>query len=244
MARNLTATTKRGGYVTKSYTQATPMATKTAAEVLRNSRSAVFSGLAKGVTVAETLSNLEMMAAIYEDFGSAKTWTRSQTDAVLAGTRLLYTEVKHIGAGIYLAFQGAQVAPASTLSPVPNGIYTVVMGSERRTIRVRDDWRADAPKGSQVAQVLTGPTNTTDYTGFAFLSGTTIRMWKKYQGDNRINPAMAALAFLLGGRENWENSGKVYAKESGNCYRCSRVLTTPESIARGIGPECAKKSAA
>lgn len=35
--------------------------------------------------------------------------------------------------------------------------------------------------------------------------------------------------------------GKAYAMRSGNCFRCNRFLTNPESIETGIGPECRKK---
>jgi len=36
----------------------------------------------------------------------------------------------------------------------------------------------------------------------------------------------------------WPRGAEVW--HSGRCGRCHRTLTTPESVARGIGPECAK----
>lgn len=42
----------------------------------------------------------------------------------------------------------------------------------------------------------------------------------------------------------WDHVGKLPAscefKHAGRCCRCGRRLTTPESLARGVGEECAK----
>ncbi len=38
-------------------------------------------------------------------------------------------------------------------------------------------------------------------------------------------------------------SEKVEFWHEGKCARCGRKLTTPESIQRGLGPECAEKGA-
>jgi hypothetical protein len=47
---------------------------------------------------------------------------------------------------------------------------------------------------------------------------------------------------LLGSTdEDRTEAGKAYALASGCCYICNRLLTTPESIADGIGPVCAAK---
>jgi hypothetical protein len=36
--------------------------------------------------------------------------------------------------------------------------------------------------------------------------------------------------------------GSVDVLHSGRCGRCGRTLTTPDSIERGLGPECAHKA--
>jgi hypothetical protein len=124
----------------------------------------------------------------------------------------------------------------------PNAIYTVVQeGGEYVTIRLTDDWRPDAPKHSQVAQYLAGPENTSDYIGFAFVLGDSIKVWKKYQA-NENSKIQAALRFIIEGGEEAQKQGAFqYARMSGNCAICGRTLTTPESIERGIGPVCAEK---
>lgn len=38
-----------------------------------------------------------------------------------------------------------------------------------------------------------------------------------------------------------ERAGRVYGQEIGRCFRCHRTLTTEESRARGLGPDCAAR---
>lgn len=246
MARNTTKLTKAGRFSQKSYTNGSVVlgSGRTPVQVVDKLRSDFFRRMANGSNPAEVLEAVANYAGFVQDARIGKSITVADEAAILEGLRGLYREIKGIGHGIMLAY-GESVAPvaapAPAAAPVPNGIYTVVMGSERRTLRLRDDWRSDAPAGSQVAQFLSGPDNTSSYTGFAFVQGTTVRTWKRYANDSTI---AAALRFLLAGRENWERAGKTYAMESGNCYHCGRTLTTPESVASGIGPVCAKKIAA
>jgi hypothetical protein len=56
--------------------------------------------------------------------------------------------------------------------------------------------------------------------------------------------AEAALAYAWLGEAGMPTpaNGSVNVVESDNCGRCGRTLTDPESIARGIGPECANKA--
>jgi hypothetical protein len=142
------------------------------------------------------------------------------------------------------AYQRVQVAvPAprtflNGLQAVANGLYTVVKPEGGHvTFRVCDDWRADARPGSQVVKVLTGSANETDYTGFAFLGGTNLTVWKKFRGG--AGDTWARLFRVV--QQDAQAAGEAYALASGNCYRCNRTLTVPASIHRGLGPDCAKK---
>lgn len=119
---------------------------------------------------------------------------------------------------------------------VPNGTYTVVFADgDYRTLRVSDDFRPESPEGSQMVSFLSGPDNSSDFTGFAFLSGERLSVWKRYSEDTAI---VNAAKLLL---EDWEEAGYAYALQSGNCFRCGRKLTVPASITRGLGPVCAEK---
>ncbi len=127
-------------------------------------------------------------------------------------------------------------------SSVPNGTYTVVFAQDepdRRTIRLRGaEWASDLPEGSQVAEFLAGPDNTSDYTGFAFVVKGRARVWKRFRDDTLIVDALHVL--LEGGLEAAQAAGMTYALASGRCWRCARTLTVPASIHRGLGPVCAK----
>jgi hypothetical protein len=98
------------------------------------------------------------------------------------------------------------------------------------------------PLGDGVARyfvsVLNGPENTTDYTYLGFFRRS------EYEHGNRSKidcGAPCALAFSWFARKMWsaEILEQVEVWHEGRCGRCNRVLTVPESIARGIGPECA-----
>lgn len=92
-------------------------------------------------------------------------------------------------------------------------------------------------------KLLCGPENTTDYQflGTVFTKSKTFKVSEK----SRISAASpGSRAF------DWTvqkvlcegvlpETVEVY--HSGNCGRCGRKLTTPESVTRGIGPECFSK---
>ena len=125
--------------------------------------------------------------------------------------------------------------PTSVEQKVPNGTYTVVFADQDyRTLRIKDDFRSDAPEGSQMAEYLIGPDNSRDFKGFAFVSGEKVGIWRKFKEDSVLADALRILF------EDPEEAGYAYAVQSGNCYRCGRKLTVPESLNRGLGPECAK----
>lgn len=121
--------------------------------------------------------------------------------------------------------------------PIHDGYYTVSFDGEHRTFRVRtQDQDASFAPGKQIISFLSGPCNGSDYTGFAFIIDGQVIPWKRFSGYSIL---IDAARFLVQGDHT--EAGKMYAQESGNCYICNRLLTTPESIANGIGPVCASK---
>lgn len=125
------------------------------------------------------------------------------------------------------------------------GTFTVVMGAERRTLRIKKHWQAEeAAKGTLVGYFLSGSDNESDYTGFCFISPRgKITLWNRFKnaGVGSGNATIVAAITFLTQQGDYEGAGLAYAMESGNCYRCNRLLTVPASINRGLGPECAKK---
>lgn len=129
-------------------------------------------------------------------------------------------------------------SPADVVLPIPMGTYTIETERGHRTFRAvyqRPD-AAFAP-GTTVLEYLHGRDNDHDYKGFAFVKldaqGRVVLVpWKKYRGNNEL---VADAHYLL---DHLHDEGVLLSKQ---CVRCGRTLTTPESIATGLGPECAKK---
>lgn len=129
-----------------------------------------------------------------------------------------------------------ELPPVEIAPAVKPGYYTVILnGNDYVTVRLTDrtEWAADLAPGTLVASFLAGPDNGSDYCGCAFVVGRTVRLWKRFRTDGRL---AEALSRLLDGSA--DEAGRRYARQSGSCYRCGRLLTTPESIERGIGPVC------
>ena len=129
---------------------------------------------------------------------------------------------------------------------IPNGTYTVVFNGDPEdyeTVRLKTQ-KADArfAPGKTIAQFLSGPENEFSYTGFGFVHGSEVQVWRRYQGASEaVQRKIEAVKSILGDREAAAAAGKTYALESGNCFSCGRKLTVPSSIEAGIGPVCATK---
>lgn len=126
----------------------------------------------------------------------------------------------------------------TNFKPIPDGRYTIVYpNNEYRTIQL------ETPKEGGLAgkQILALPSGDGKFKGIAFVGPRGIAFWKKFaaaetpQRLERIRRAYEVVAADPGA------AGKAYGLKSGNCYRCFRQLTTPASLAAGIGPECAGK---
>jgi hypothetical protein len=140
---------------------------------------------------------------------------------------------------------------ATTVAAGPilhNGLYTIQnrKTGEHRTFRVKTQ-KPDAPfaPGQRVIGLLTGSDNSErsgDYTGFGFVSDAGVAVWAKKRGDGTTKTAWewyAEMVWTLGVDGGASPFAEQYTLEmSGQCVRCNRTLTTPESIRNGIGPIC------
>jgi|SRR5579884_385424 len=126
------------------------------------------------------------------------------------------------------------------MAAIHDGYYTVSIGYEHRTFRVRtQDRDASFAPGKQIISYLAGPSNESDYIQFAFITDGRVMPWKRFQSG--YSTTIQAARYLVESRSIQEAAGQVYAQASGNCYVCNRLLTTPESIKAGIGPTCASR---
>jgi hypothetical protein len=126
-------------------------------------------------------------------------------------------------------------------STIADGTYTVEFGDGTyRTLRIKtQEPEAAFMPGKRIASYLNGPDNWANYQSFAFVNDdNTFAVWKKHQSASTV---ISALAVLLSGKEAMVNGLRAYGMASGKCGICGRKLTTPESIKRGIGPDCAAR---
>jgi uncharacterized protein DUF6011 len=123
----------------------------------------------------------------------------------------------------------------TTAPEMQPGIYTLETPIGHRTFRVvlhKED-SSFAP-GSTTIEYLCGSDNDHDYKGFAFIKGGRLQVWKRFRGEDFSRLITDAEAFLAD-----PASPKVQA--SLHCLRCNATLTTPTSIAQGMGPTCITK---
>lgn len=92
--------------------------------------------------------------------------------------------------------------------------------------------------------VLTGPDNTANYSYLGLLNkdtGAIIKTHKsKITEDAQSFKVIRWLVSVLWGSNKIPDGYSIL--HAGKCCRCGRKLTDPESIKRGIGPECVKHS--
>lgn len=94
--------------------------------------------------------------------------------------------------------------------------------------------------------LLTGPNNTSDYTYLGLLnkeSGDVIlTKASKYQADSWVVKLLRrTLIRVWAGEQKMLEDAGFSLHHEGRCGRCGRVLTVPESVESGLGPECAGK---
>ncbi len=140
-----------------------------------------------------------------------------------------------------------------------NGIYTITSPTgSHRTFRVFTSKREGGFKGKQIVQLFIG-TNNTDYSNpyewhaFGHIATTSITIWierAKQHGCQSLGSEQAGIQFfeklakmfysLASGNEQFLKLGCTI-QVSKHCFKCNRVITNPDSLDLGYGPECTKK---
>ena len=79
------------------------------------------------------------------------------------------------------------------------------------------------------------------FVGYFFAYGDVLRQSKKaFLARTPITAGFAAFAWALKHLVAGSIPSALTLQHEGSCCRCGRTLTHPESLARGIGPECVK----
>lgn len=117
-----------------------------------------------------------------------------------------------------------------------NATFTVVGPAARYTYRLR----RPKPMAPTFVQLLTGPDNTKDYTYLGILGADGVRTTKASKMPADALP-LKVVAWAVRRVEAGSVPAGYQILNAGRCCRCGRKLTVPESLASGLGPECAGK---
>jgi hypothetical protein len=97
---------------------------------------------------------------------------------------------------------------------------------------------------TQFVSVLCGPDNTANYKYVGRIARDIFWAGRKVPRPGDISPdAQSSKAFAFAWRKLVQGTipAGLEVWHEGSCGRCGRSLTVPESVARGLGPECAGK---
>ena len=124
-----------------------------------------------------------------------------------------------------------------------NAIFTISNNKGNHyTYKIRKPKFTDNPNPPFFVKLLTGPQNTNDYTylGISIPQHNEIRLTAKSKYKYDSIPVKVIQWAIKQVADNKPLPEGYAIQHEGRCCRCSKVLTTPESIERGIGPECMK----
>jgi len=138
--------------------------------------------------------------------------------------------------------------PADVLRFVLAGNSHFTLRSERTrdriTFRVRKaDKRTDDENERWFVSYLMGPNNERNYVYvgmvFANPNGISYRFTRTRKSPGTDTKQFKAFRYLFERIEDGASPDSLEFWHEGRCGRCSRLLTTPESVESGIGPICA-----
>jgi hypothetical protein len=105
----------------------------------------------------------------------------------------------------------------------------------RYTYRIQ---RVHADLDRFFVQLMDGPDNENDFNYIGTMEKNVFRLTKKSKLPMASNPVAAFNYFCEKVMNKEEVPYQLEVRHEGRCGRCGRPLTVPESIDRGIGPEC------
>jgi hypothetical protein len=128
-----------------------------------------------------------------------------------------------------------------TFALAGNATFTVT--SNRTQTRFTYKIRQPKPHSPHFVKVLTGPDNNSDYRFFGTIFPDGNFRTSGKGGLSPTNPSVQAFTWFwnqLNTPPKFSKIHRVTVNHAGKCCRCGRLLTVPQSIIDGFGPECAK----
>lgn len=99
----------------------------------------------------------------------------------------------------------------------------------------RNNWRTD----QYFVNLLIGQDNESDYAYMGMIRKGIFQLTTASKYNETTTP-VKAFRWVFDRLQNGIMPDKLEIWHEGTCGRCGRKLTVPESVERGIGPECAK----
>lgn len=134
--------------------------------------------------------------------------------------------------------QLTRIADVMTFLSAGKARFTLVS----KATGVRFTYRVRAAKDGRIyfVSVMTGPDNEHSFTYLGTLTPDGLQFWHGRKSPILTSaPCAQAFAWFHRSVVLKADMSKVEFWHEGACGRCGRTLTVPESIERGIGPECA-----
>ena len=124
------------------------------------------------------------------------------------------------------------------------GNATITLSS--RKTGARYTYKIQAPKDKKnknilFVKLLTGQDNENDYEYLGMIRNDEFGLTKASKLTADTAPVKAMRYFVKHVFLNHAIPTDLEIRHEGSCGRCGRTLTVPESLDRGIGPECANK---
>lgn len=120
------------------------------------------------------------------------------------------------------------------------GNATVTLESTKTSSHYTFKVRKPKDKDVYFISVLTGPNNESDYTYIGIMKQGMLATTAKSKMTPDSIP-VRAFNYMMTALNADMIAKDLKVMHDGNCGRCHRTLTTPESLRNGIGPECIKK---
>ena len=118
-----------------------------------------------------------------------------------------------------------------------NAIFTIVKDNTHYSYKI---YRKKTTDGSKIYHLYLRKANKGTYCGYFKITDNRLHFKRSDKYDVPANcDDLIVLHDVIKGRKNLPDNIKVY--HSGRCGCCGRILTDPQAMARGFGPECWKK---
>ena len=134
-----------------------------------------------------------------------------------------------------IEFDTAQHARIFMLAGLSHITVQSKTSAERFTYRVRQNYN-DGP--SHYVELLTGPDNTQCYSYLGCIFDRERYSHGRKSKIDQSSPAAMAFSWIWASLQCDCFHPKFSLWHEGYCVKCKRLLTTPDSIRRGMGPVC------